>query len=341
MGPLARGRSGKGRGEFGRHPQRRSRFDVRDSGPGAERPNRRSLGAERGNHSRGATAVLTIPSTGITEYLRGGGDRDTAARIAGHESTRTTRLLRSPRRRGDARRDRADPALGPLGQGLSVQSGHTIGGSQTGENRDERVTSATRTVAFGQRFLPQPKPPYHPVGLRRDGKVRQADSPDYSRRLDVEVQTRSHGGTFVGSLVIGSQSGCFPAGRSAFSVFLAGMAGFGASAAADWRIRAASWRSGRVGSGRNRADRAGDAAPVVGERGADRQVDDDSPNRRLDPGAELQQALPKQLPKGMGDLRPVAVVRQAPRQRLAQPKPLVAGLEQNRTPVRTGGSWSN
>ena len=306
MGPLARGRSGKGRGEFGRHPQRRSRFDVRDSGPGAERPNRRSLGAERGNHSRGATAVLTIPSTGITEYLRGGGDRDTAARIAGHESTRTTRLLRSPRRRGDARRDRADPALGPLGQGLSVQSGHTIGGSQTGENRDERVTS-----------------------------------PDYSRRLDVEVQTRSHGGTFVGSLVIGSQSGCFPAGRSAFSVFLAGMAGFGASAAADWRIRAASWRSGRVGSGRNRADRAGDAAPVVGERGADRQVDDDSPNRRLDPGAELQQALPKQLPKGMGDLRPVAVVRQAPRQRLAQPKPLVAGLEQNRTPVRTGGSWSN
>lgn len=31
-------------------------------------------------------------ATGITEYLRGGGDRDTAARIAGHESTRTTRL---------------------------------------------------------------------------------------------------------------------------------------------------------------------------------------------------------------------------------------------------------
>ena len=34
--------------------------------------------------------------------------------------------------------------------------------------------SATRTVAFGQRFLPQPKPPHHPVGLRRDGEVRQA-----------------------------------------------------------------------------------------------------------------------------------------------------------------------
>ena len=30
--------------------------------------------------------------TGITEYLRGGGDRDVAAKIAGHESTRTTRL---------------------------------------------------------------------------------------------------------------------------------------------------------------------------------------------------------------------------------------------------------
>ena len=34
----------------------------------------------------------SFPATGITEYLRGGGDRDTAARIAGHESTRTTRL---------------------------------------------------------------------------------------------------------------------------------------------------------------------------------------------------------------------------------------------------------
>jgi len=30
--------------------------------------------------------------TGITEYLRKGGDLDTAARIAGHESTRTTQL---------------------------------------------------------------------------------------------------------------------------------------------------------------------------------------------------------------------------------------------------------
>ena len=28
---------------------------------------------------------------GITEYLRGGGDRDVAAKIAGHESTRTMR----------------------------------------------------------------------------------------------------------------------------------------------------------------------------------------------------------------------------------------------------------
>ncbi len=30
--------------------------------------------------------------TGITEYLRNGGDLETAARIAGHESTRTTQL---------------------------------------------------------------------------------------------------------------------------------------------------------------------------------------------------------------------------------------------------------
>ena len=34
--------------------------------------------------------------------------------------------------------------------------------------------SATRTIAFGQRFLPQPKPSHHPVELRRDGQVRQA-----------------------------------------------------------------------------------------------------------------------------------------------------------------------
>ena len=30
--------------------------------------------------------------TGTTEYLRNGGDLETAARIAGHESTRTTQL---------------------------------------------------------------------------------------------------------------------------------------------------------------------------------------------------------------------------------------------------------
>ena len=30
--------------------------------------------------------------TGITEYLRAGGTLETAARIAGHESTRTTQL---------------------------------------------------------------------------------------------------------------------------------------------------------------------------------------------------------------------------------------------------------
>ena len=31
-------------------------------------------------------------STGITEYLRNGGDLEVATRIAGHESTRTTQL---------------------------------------------------------------------------------------------------------------------------------------------------------------------------------------------------------------------------------------------------------
>ena len=34
----------------------------------------------------------SFPGTGITEYLRDGGDLEVAARIAGHESTRTTQL---------------------------------------------------------------------------------------------------------------------------------------------------------------------------------------------------------------------------------------------------------
>ena len=34
----------------------------------------------------------TFRGTGITEYLRNGGDLEVAARIAGHESTRTTPL---------------------------------------------------------------------------------------------------------------------------------------------------------------------------------------------------------------------------------------------------------
>ena len=34
--------------------------------------------------------------TGITEYLRNGGDLEVAARIAGHESTRTTQLYNGP-----------------------------------------------------------------------------------------------------------------------------------------------------------------------------------------------------------------------------------------------------
>ena len=34
----------------------------------------------------------TCRGTGITEFLRNGGNLETAARIAGHESTRTTQL---------------------------------------------------------------------------------------------------------------------------------------------------------------------------------------------------------------------------------------------------------
>ena len=46
-------------------------------------------------HVRAVWAEICAHSfrgTGITEYLRNGGDLEVAARIAGHESTRTTQL---------------------------------------------------------------------------------------------------------------------------------------------------------------------------------------------------------------------------------------------------------
>lgn len=46
-------------------------------------------------------------------------------------------------------------------------------------------------------------------------------------------------------------------------------------------------------SGHNSAERPRDAAPIVGERRADWQVNDDAPNRRFDPRPQLQQAQPQ------------------------------------------------
>ena len=40
----------------------------------------------------GEITAHSFRGTGITEYLRNGGDLEIAARIAGHESTRTTQL---------------------------------------------------------------------------------------------------------------------------------------------------------------------------------------------------------------------------------------------------------
>ena len=50
---------------------------------------------------------------------------------------------------------------------------------------------------------------------------------------------------------------------------------------------------GVLGSGHDHTDRARDAAPVVAERPSDRQVDDNTPNRRLDSRAQLQQPEPQ------------------------------------------------
>ena len=48
----------------------------------------------RARHAGLPTEICThsFRGTGITEYLRNGGDLEVAARIAGHESTRTTQF---------------------------------------------------------------------------------------------------------------------------------------------------------------------------------------------------------------------------------------------------------
>ena len=44
------------------------------------------------SHARSEICAHSFRGTGITEYLRNGGDLEVAARIAGYESTRTTQL---------------------------------------------------------------------------------------------------------------------------------------------------------------------------------------------------------------------------------------------------------
>ena len=64
--------------------------------------------------------------TGITEYLRNGGDFEVAARIAGHESTRTTQPLQSSPGGDLARRNRADPHLSARDDGRTTQAGRSL-----------------------------------------------------------------------------------------------------------------------------------------------------------------------------------------------------------------------
>ena len=54
----------------------------------------RSAGAGRGRAADlpAQGCAHSFRGTGITEYVRSGGTLETAARIAGHESTRTTQL---------------------------------------------------------------------------------------------------------------------------------------------------------------------------------------------------------------------------------------------------------
>ena len=58
--------------------------------------------------------------TGITEYLRNGGDLEVAARIAGHESTRHHAALQPGPGRDLARRDRADSHLSESNKDVAI-----------------------------------------------------------------------------------------------------------------------------------------------------------------------------------------------------------------------------
>ena len=89
--------AGAGIGEERRGPLFRSCEPGRNDALGDRAMSR--LGALRMIKRRARRAGLPVEicahsfrGTGITEYLRNGGDLEVAARIAGHESTRTTQL---------------------------------------------------------------------------------------------------------------------------------------------------------------------------------------------------------------------------------------------------------
>ena len=106
---------------------------FRNCGPG-----RRDLFRERGTSRPGAFKMIKRPTrqagiqveicahrfrgTGITEYLRNAGDREVAARNAGHEPNPQHPALQRPSRRDFARRDRAYPHLTAFDDGRMTQT---------------------------------------------------------------------------------------------------------------------------------------------------------------------------------------------------------------------------
>ena len=82
------------------------------------------------------------------------------------------RRARPDRRRcAAAGRQGAGPARRARRAGRPGRGGRSRAGASTGHRRADRA-SATRTVAFRQRFLPQPRPSCHPVGIRPACAVR-------------------------------------------------------------------------------------------------------------------------------------------------------------------------
>ena len=122
--------------------------------------------------------------TGITEYLRNGGDLEVAARIAGHESTRTTRSTIGYRKRSRSTRSSASTSECLVATVLNRprKRGNSTGGlSRVAQLRgsDPRIVPVTKTLVVGlppkslSSLLRNTQVPPHARGYRWPGTASQ------------------------------------------------------------------------------------------------------------------------------------------------------------------------